>query len=709
MAVNLSFIGGAGWQFFDDNGDPLSGGKIYTYAAGTTTPQTTYTSRDGMTPNANPIILDAAGRTPQQVWATEGLLYKYVVKTSADVLVRSWDNVGGSVVASDLAQDLANTSVNTKGDALIGFRQSNAAGFLTGAVGRTVNDKFQEIVSVLDFGADPTGVSDSSAAIQAAINALKPINGLFPEKGGTVYFPPGTYLVNTAINTYSAIVLQGSGASTIMQAGASLTGAIFQPASVDVNDIYIYGIIQSFRFNTSGSVWAIKSTANNVLSSQFRDLVFVATYGISLCRPNTYAQSNYISEITSYGPVQQILALTGNFNRIESVTKEGNSGTSTEAYVYVFGADGSNVPNVGFAGGNIFKRVLIEADGSVNKTAIKFSYSTDNELENFWAELFDTNGYIVELDNSSVRIRGLCRGEALVRGKIKLRNKSWLYIDNFNANTEDISWQSYFDYDASSFTYIEHLLTRRAMDVYKLSASSNITVQQNLIYLWNQNPPTGYSAQFTADYTSGQNLLVNPSFEAGMYRWGISSADTPTFTNSEVGQGLMFQCVSTAGFQLTQSVVINASQIGQPLTIRYIAKIVGAGYAIPIVAGEADFNMHRVTAGQGWVTVTLTYRPTASGTLNFGLWWVGVGGTSSTIYVDEFSLCAGERGLLNPAKFGSFELEQRTFTAATAAPTTGTWKRGDRVFNSTPTVGQPKSWVCTVAGSPGTWVSEGNL
>jgi hypothetical protein len=42
-------------------------------------------------------------------------------------------------------------------------------------------------------------------------------------------------------------------------------------------------------------------------------------------------------------------------------------------------------------------------------------------------------------------------------------------------------------------------------------------------------------------------------------------------------------------------------------------------------------------------------------------------------------------------------------------PTAGTWRVGDRVINTTPTVGQPKSWVCTVAGTPGTWVSEGNL
>lgn len=44
-----------------------------------------------------------------------------------------------------------------------------------------------------------------------------------------------------------------------------------------------------------------------------------------------------------------------------------------------------------------------------------------------------------------------------------------------------------------------------------------------------------------------------------------------------------------------------------------------------------------------------------------------------------------------------------------AAPVGGAWIVGDRAINITPTVGQPKAWVCTVAGTPGTWVSEGNL
>lgn len=37
------------------------------------------------------------------------------------------------------------------------------------------------------------------------------------------------------------------------------------------------------------------------------------------------------------------------------------------------------------------------------------------------------------------------------------------------------------------------------------------------------------------------------------------------------------------------------------------------------------------------------------------------------------------------------------------------WCKGSRIFNSSPTVGNPKGWICTVSGAPGTWVSEGNL
>ena len=60
MAVNLSPVGGVAAQFFDNSGYPLTGGKLYTYAAGTTTPAATYTTSAGSTAHSNPIEIGRA-------------------------------------------------------------------------------------------------------------------------------------------------------------------------------------------------------------------------------------------------------------------------------------------------------------------------------------------------------------------------------------------------------------------------------------------------------------------------------------------------------------------------------------------------------------------------------------------------------------------------------------------------------------------------
>lgn len=77
-------------QYFDDNGDPLAGGKLYAYAAGTTNAQDTYTEYSLTTPNANPVVLDAAGRATVFLGASP---YKLVLKNSADATVWTVDNI----------------------------------------------------------------------------------------------------------------------------------------------------------------------------------------------------------------------------------------------------------------------------------------------------------------------------------------------------------------------------------------------------------------------------------------------------------------------------------------------------------------------------------------------------------------------------------------------------------------------------------------
>ena len=95
MTVNLSPIGGAGWQFFDNNGVPLSGGLIYTYQAGTSTPLATYTTAAGNIANSNPIVLNSSGRPPSEIWLISGYSYKFVLQDANNVQIWSMDNLQG--------------------------------------------------------------------------------------------------------------------------------------------------------------------------------------------------------------------------------------------------------------------------------------------------------------------------------------------------------------------------------------------------------------------------------------------------------------------------------------------------------------------------------------------------------------------------------------------------------------------------------------
>ena len=78
-------------QFLTNNGEPLVGGKLYSYAAGTTTPLATYTTYAGNVANTNPVILDSRGEA--NVWLTSGVLYKLALYDADNALIWTVDNV----------------------------------------------------------------------------------------------------------------------------------------------------------------------------------------------------------------------------------------------------------------------------------------------------------------------------------------------------------------------------------------------------------------------------------------------------------------------------------------------------------------------------------------------------------------------------------------------------------------------------------------
>lgn len=85
-----SLLGVLKQRFFDANGDPLAGGKVFSYQAGTSTPLATYTDESGSVENPNPTILDANGQA--DIWVLDGN-YKFVVTNASDIVQFTVDNV----------------------------------------------------------------------------------------------------------------------------------------------------------------------------------------------------------------------------------------------------------------------------------------------------------------------------------------------------------------------------------------------------------------------------------------------------------------------------------------------------------------------------------------------------------------------------------------------------------------------------------------
>ena len=213
-------------RFMDDDGNPLAGGKLYTYRTGTSSNKATYSDADG-TQNANPVTLDADGYA--DMWLDDDEPYRFRLETSAGVLVWQRDNMSsasGSVsrsVANIAALKLitgsstATTIINvscyaTAGDggggqfwwdsastaADNGGTIIQATGFSTGRWMRVYNAP----IDARWFGCKGDGSTDDYAGLAAASAAAV---------GGALYIPEGNYYVTNTIPLYSKTTYYGDG------------------------------------------------------------------------------------------------------------------------------------------------------------------------------------------------------------------------------------------------------------------------------------------------------------------------------------------------------------------------------------------------------------------------------------------------------------------------------------------------------------------
>jgi hypothetical protein len=178
-------------QFFNAQGQPLAGGKLYTYAAGTTTPASTYQDQALTIKNENPIPLDSTGSC--MIWLDPAKSYKFVLKSKAGVTQPGWpvDNVSGAATLTSLQPTLGlytklSELAESTGAALAGW--ANKGTKIT--VEQALDILFHGVANVRNpryAGGAQGGGHDDTAAFQAAIDSGAKI----------VYAPADDYSIGT--------------------------------------------------------------------------------------------------------------------------------------------------------------------------------------------------------------------------------------------------------------------------------------------------------------------------------------------------------------------------------------------------------------------------------------------------------------------------------------------------------------------------------
>jgi hypothetical protein len=734
MAVNLSFIGGAGWQFFDDSGNPLTGGKVYTYAAGTTTPLATYTSYTGATPNANPIILDAAGRTPQQIWSTEGLLYKYVITTSADVLIRTWDNIGGSIVASDLAQDLANTSDNTKGDALVGFKQSNSSGFLTGATARTVNDKLQESLSVKDFGAVGNGIADDTTAIQAAINI-----------GKSVFFPGGQYKITASLTpsaTYQTFF--GAGDATIVQGAKNINCfTVSNSEGITIRNLNFQGgngALTEDDYEANHAVYGV--SALNLTIENCRIYQFYMC-GIQLRQQkNVLIADNFIYGNWYGDPSASDITLYNAVSNGSNVIIRNNfclSNNSQGVYISALGGDRDVIitGNVVNTLNNVWQEQTDYSTNMGTPPAVKFS----NTL------LYRRNGIVASY-------AGDTEGKVIISNNI-IRNTMWNGV--YRNNTNDTIGPVIVTSNIISMTSLGLETNGLSAGINFVFTGNSCVVANNLITnVGSATSGPKAAIQFAGQGTISSAFLISNNTAKncgyGVYAYSKAIKELSITGNS-------FYDMSVQGLYLAYGGGSVSDYCSVQVTNNYIEKFAGttsqqAGIFLSFTAVVppiiADINGNTVDAdGVGGFGISFTLPVSSVNTneqltiRNNTIMNVVTAGVQSTAYLDArmFNLklkdnvfydCPiaynigsqldasrgfvvveggnfynvttklGAFGAFATLRFGKWVTDTIAVVYDSALPTTGRWYRGDRVEYNTPSAGGNAGAICVTSGQFGT-------
>ena len=413
MSVNLSPVGGAAAQFFDNNGNPLSGGKIYTYEAGTTTPRVAYTTSAGNVPHTNPIILDSAGRVPGgQIWLTDGNIgYKFLLETSTSVLVGTFDNIPPGT--SDTAADIVYLPAGV------------------GAVATTVQKKLRESISLADFlpVGYVAGTTDATAAIASAISALK------AQGGGELRLGRGSILLNGTAGADGIVTgilvpyvspngldarvrIVGEGRATILLAGTNnMLMLRFSDSHGGVENcsfsgngktgVYGLGAVPENTTQTTSVVYQLYNLFRNIYIKDLQEGIWIKP-GPNVAGVDSGSWYNRYEDIDIFGCVRAIWfansTTAGSMNTRSKFVNIRCGQTSMNTGVQI--DNGSSMVFIGCDFEGIAAGVFPNAIPTSVKIANAASFGASNDDNQFYACFNEANTRDLDNANASLTIVG---------------------------------------------------------------------------------------------------------------------------------------------------------------------------------------------------------------------------------------------------------------------------------------------------------------
>lgn len=244
-------------QYFDTDGSPLDSGYLYFGIS-------------NLNPETSPVAIywDAAGTqpAPQPIRTLNGYAVRSgtpaLIYTAGDYSV-SIKNSKGVLIAysptpSGFLSALANQTDPAQGASLVGYKLN-----ATGSVGRTVYSKLTDFVSVKDFGAVGDGVTNDTAAIQAAITYVQTAKR-------RLYVPGGTYIVTGPISvSASGVEIFGDGAySAILKASGNFASILNMTAAA------AYVTVENLSFLTGTTTTKCATLAVNCVVIRFSNCYF---------------------------------------------------------------------------------------------------------------------------------------------------------------------------------------------------------------------------------------------------------------------------------------------------------------------------------------------------------------------------------------------------------------------------------------------------